>query len=165
MRRHIFAIIGALLLAGSASAQKPPDSWDNLKQLVPGEAVRVVLNDAKSYQGKFELVSDEAITVRLAAAEQSFARQDILRVSAKGDPHRMRNALIGAGIGAGVAGALAAKNYHNDPESGAYAVALGIPFAAVAGAGVGAVMPTGGWHDIYRARSSATRAPRRQAGP
>ena len=134
------------------AAEPPPEkaNWDNLKSLAPGEEIRVVLKDAKSYRGRLQAVSDEAITLRLAAGEQSIARQDILRVSAKGNSHRLRNALIGAGLGAGITGAAVAASIRNDPEAINGVVA--IPIVALVGAGVGAVMPTGGWHDVYRAR-------------
>jgi tetratricopeptide (TPR) repeat protein len=134
------------------AAEPPPEkaNWDNLKSLAPGEEIQVVLKDAKSYRGRLQAVSDEAITVRLAAGEQSIARQDILRVSAKGNSHRLRNALIGAGIGAGITGVAVAASIRNDPEA-INGVAV-IPIVALVGAGVGAVMPTGGWHDVYRAR-------------
>jgi hypothetical protein len=165
MTRRILALIVVVMIPHWALAQSAKNSWDNLKQLVPGDEIRIVLNDARSYQAKFESISDEAITVRLAAGEQSFARQDILRVSAKGNSHRLRNALIGAGIGAGIAGVGAGVNYSHDPESGTIAAVVGIPIGALVGAGVGAVMPTGGWHDVYRAASTPVRALPKQAGP
>ena len=165
MTRRILALIVVVMIPHWALAQSAKNSWDSLKQLVPGQEIRVVLNDAKSYQGRFELISDEAMTVRLAAGEQSFARQDILRVSAKGKSHRLRNVLIGAGIGGGISGAAVAANYSFDPEAGAIAAVVGIPIATIAGAGVGAVIPTGGWHDVYRAASTPVPAPPKQAGP
>jgi hypothetical protein len=127
-------------------------TWDKLKQLSPGQKVKVVQNDAKSFQGDFQSMSDEAIVLRLAAGDQTFAKEKVLRISARGPWHRMRNALIGAGIGAGVGlGVGAAADNPNSflPNIGKEVFT---PVCAIGGAIVGALVPTGGWHDIYRAR-------------
>jgi hypothetical protein len=74
-------------------------NWDNLKRLLPGEQVWVVLSDARSYHGLIQAASDEALVARILSGEKTFKREDILRVSSRGEPHRGRNAAIGAGIG------------------------------------------------------------------
>jgi hypothetical protein len=134
-------------------------NWDRLKQLSAGQEIQVVQNDAKSSRGNFRSVTDEAIVVNTAAGEQTVARQSILRVSSKGEGHRMRNTLIGAGVGAGAGlGIGAAADHHQActglcfnilPNAGKE---IATPLGAIAGAIVGAVVPTGGWHVIYRAR-------------
>jgi hypothetical protein len=147
------------LRAGERQAARA--SWDNLKSLTQGQEIRVVLNDAKSYQGEFRSWSDDGITLRQAAGAQTIARQDILRVSSGAQKHRMRNALIGAAVGAGAGLAIGAAGDHNScsTKSGVFGPCfpnLGkevfTPLGALAGAVVGAVIPTGGWHDVYRAR-------------
>jgi len=160
-RKHFFAIgmtalmlgifgIGSVKAAGPKSAQA---NWESLKHLAAGDEVRVVLNDGKSYAAKFQGFSDEAIVVRTFAGEQTFSRQDVLRVSAKGESHRMRNALIGAGISAGVGAiALGACDYREVIPCGGKGAALGAAFFAPLGVAAGAVIPTGRWHDVYRAR-------------
>ena len=138
-------------------------SWDNLKTLRTGQEIRVMLNDAKSYQGELQSLSDGGITLRQAAGEQTLARQDILRISSKAQKHRGRNTLIGVAVGAGAGlgvGAVAdhsARNCGNTtPCWGPMFPNLGkevlTPLGALAGAVVGALIPTGGWHDVYRAR-------------
>jgi hypothetical protein len=37
----------------AADAPARTSNWDDLKNLAPGQEIRVVLNDAKSYRGKF----------------------------------------------------------------------------------------------------------------
>jgi hypothetical protein len=129
-------------------------SWDNLRTLRPGQEIRVVLNDAKSYQGELQSLSDGGITLRQAAGEQTLARQDVLRVSSKGQKRRGRNALIGAAVGAGAGLGIGAAADHGCTQIGCVGN-LGkevlTPVGALAGV-VGAVMPAGGWHDVYRAR-------------
>ncbi len=90
----------------AADRQPATASWDNLKTLKPGQEIRVVLNDVKSYQGEFQALSEDGITLRQAASEQTLARQNILRVSSKAQKHRGRNALIGAAVGAAPASVL-----------------------------------------------------------
>jgi hypothetical protein len=127
-------------------------NWDKLKQLSSGQEVKVVQNDAQSFQGNFQSMSDDAIVLRLAAGDQTFPKQNVRRISARGERHRMRNALIGAGIGAGVGlGVGAASDSPNGflPNIGKEVFT---PVGGIIGAIVGALVPTGGWHEIYRAR-------------
>jgi len=159
-RKHIFVIGMTVLILGflgivpthAAEPKSTQANWDNLKRLATGDDIRIVLNDTKSHEAKFQSVSDQAIVVRLATGEQTFTRESVLRISTKGKSHRLRNALIGAAAVGGIGAACAGSNYNHDKESGSIAFAVGVPFAIAAGAGVGALMPTGGWHDVYRAR-------------
>ena len=104
MRRVVLVLVFLLLVPAFALAQSAKDSWDNLKQLASGQQIQIVLNDAKSYSGQFQSVSDDGIVLRLGKDSQTFKRQSVLRVSTKGASHRARNALIGAGVGAGSGG-------------------------------------------------------------
>jgi len=142
-------------------------SWDNLKSLTPGQEIRVVMNNVKSYQGEFASLSDGAITLRQAAGEQTLARKDILRVSQKmGHDHQSRNALIGAVVGtwAGLGVGLAANqvifshvnctlgpsfNCGNPPNPHWDIILASV--GVLAGTAIGAAVPTHGWRDLYRA--------------
>ncbi|MGH9449677.1 MAG: hypothetical protein ACRD11_03965 [Terriglobia bacterium] len=163
----ILALLGACFGAATASGQGPKvrsSSWDNLKSLTPGQEIRVVMNNLESYQGKFESLSDGGITLRQAAGEQTLARKDILRVSGKvGQNHRVRNMLIGMAVGAGAGLVIGRIPYfvtRNCTEGPAFNCgsppnphleeAL-TPVGGLAGAALGAAIPTGGWHDVYRA--------------
>jgi RNase P/RNase MRP subunit p29 len=140
-------------------AQSAQDSWDNVKQLKPGQQIRVVLNDAKSYTGQMGSVSDEGLVIRTGGGEQTLERQNILRVSSQGKSHRGRNALIGLAVGAGAGVVIGvaspelgqgkcAQGSCTNAESATLAGFVG----AAVGTGLGAVLPTGGWHDVYRTR-------------
>jgi hypothetical protein len=162
----VLALLGACFSTGTASGQDSKgrlSSWDNLKSLTPGQEIRVIMNNVKSYQGEFESLSDGGITLRQAAGEQTLARKDVLRVSRKGQDHHARNALIGVVVGAGAGLWIGltpyrGRNCTEGPEfSCGYPpnphLAEGLtPLGALAGGVVGAVIPTGRWHDIYRAR-------------
>jgi len=151
----LFSILG--LMAGSPLGAAEPRTdqanWGNLEELVRGQQIRLVLNDAKSYRGQFRAVSDEGIMARVATGEQIFERQNVLRVSAKAKSRRGWNELIGAAIGAGLGGVAVGMDCHYGREGcGAAGVFFGVPLVAGLGAGFAAVIPTGGWHDVYRAR-------------
>jgi hypothetical protein len=159
MRRVIEAMLILLLVPGFNFAQSPQRNWDNLKQLAPGQPIWIVLNDAKSYKAEFQGVSSDAIVVRLATGDQAFERQSVLRISTQGKSQRGRNALIGlaVGTGAGIIVGVASPELGQGKCSQGSCIdvgqvsALGVAGAA-AGAVLGAVIPTGGWHDVYRAR-------------
>ena len=152
MRRVIEALLLLLMVPEFGWGQSSQNNWGNLKRLAPGDEIHIVLNDAKSYRANFQSVSDQAIVVRLATGEQTFTRKNVLRVSTKGQSHRLRNAVLGAAIGVGLGFAVATGTSRNDSEAQAIGYAVIPPFMAAAGAGVGAFLPSGGWHDVYRAR-------------
>jgi hypothetical protein len=148
---------GATMRLPLRAADAPANStWDNLKTLSAGQEIHVVLNGAQSFQGTFQSLSEGGITLRQSGGDQTVARQDVLRVSSKGQKHRGRNALIGAAVGAGVGlglGAAADRSSQNDIiKLHHWGLAVGAPLGALIGAGGGALLPTGNWHDVYRAR-------------
>lgn len=164
----VVALLAASFGSGAASGQDSNgrlSNWNNLESITPGQEIRVVLNNAKSYQGVFRSFTDGGITLRQAAGEQTLPRKDILRVSwKKGNNHRARNAAIGAVVGAGAGLVIGLTPYmiqRNCTEGPAFgcgyppnphrAEAL-TPVGGLAGAAIGALLPTGGWRDVYRAR-------------
>jgi len=164
----VLALLAACFSAGTANggdSKGRSSRWDNLKSLMPGQEIRVVMNNVKSYQGEFRSLGDDGITLRQAAGEQTLARKDVLRISRKdGNNHRVRNAVIGAAVGAGVGLGLGVAYYlrpRNCTEGPAFGcegpsnldrAKLLTPVGGAAGAAIGAAMPTGGWRDVYRAR-------------
>lgn len=153
----------ALVMTGvplrAADNRNAVSNWDNLQQLAPGDNLRIVLNDAKSYKAKLESVNDNAIVVRLASGEQTFPRETVLRVSTKGRSHRGRNAFIGLAVGAAagvIVGVASPELWQGTCEHGSCVDAGEVFALGVLGAGlgsvVGALIPTGRWHNVYRAR-------------
>lgn len=142
-----------LALAPLAVAAPRPDkgSWENLKELQHNQQVQVVLNDAKSYRGEFQSVNNEGIVVRVTAGVEKFARKDVRRISVRGKRHTRRNILIGTLVGFGLGVAAGAAICSTDTCSGGAPLLLGAGTGAPLGALAGYVMPTGGWHVVYRA--------------
>ncbi len=141
------------LALGGADPDTGHANWGGVRQLSAGQEIQVVQNDAKSFKGKLQSVSDETLVIRLTAGEQTFTRQSVLRVSSKGVSHRLRNAALGAAVGGGGGAGIgaAAANRNDIFGRGAYA-AVGAVIGVVSGASVGALLPTGRWHEVYRAR-------------
>jgi hypothetical protein len=136
---------GSLLLAANSE-------WDDLATLKPGQEIRLVLNDAKSYQGAFQALDDEGITLRQPAGEQTFARKDIWRVDAHsgGRNHRLRNTIIGVAVGASLASTFVLINH--SPRNNWFHSTLWVwPLFVGPCAAAGAALPTAGWHEVYRA--------------
>lgn len=153
MRRIRLILLCAILVPALGMAQATQDSWDNLSQLTGGQKVRIVLNGAKAYTGEFRSVNETGIVVRGEAGEQVFERQNVRRVSTKGISHRGRNALIGAAVAGGI-GAVGggACDYREVIPCGGTGAAMIGAISAGWGAVVGALIPTGRWHDVYRAQ-------------
>lgn len=163
----IFALVllSAPALRG-AGEKGDAANWENLRNVAPSSSVRVVLKNVGTHQGKLRGVSDESLTISTAAGKKTFARNEVLRVSTKGKSHRVRNLLIGMGVGA-VTGVIVGVA---DPELGQGTCAQGscvdagtaalVGFGgAVAGTAVGAIIPTGGWHEVFRAPPEAAAQP------
>ncbi len=108
------------------------------------------MKDAKPHRGLLQTVTDEDLVLRLAAGDQKFARQDVLRVSSKSPSHRGRNAAIGAAVGTVALGAGVAITYGTG-----WGMLAGIIPGGGAGAIFGAVLPTGRWHEVYHATKTS----------
>jgi hypothetical protein len=147
----LFLSIFVLTMASPLrAAERVEADWESLNQLTSGQKIRVVLSGNKAYQGEFQSINDQSILIREATGEETFSRASILRVSSKGRSHRTRNILIGAAVGAAAGlgiGAATDKPGSFFPNIGKEIVT---PIGAIVGALVGLVIPSGGWHDIYR---------------
>jgi hypothetical protein len=143
------ALIISIFETVSSPLWAAKSDWSNLNTIKQGQLIRIVLNDTKTYDGAFRVVNDEGITLRRARGEQSFARKDITRVYIKSKNHLVRNIFIGAAIGAALATPLALANYRNEWWC---STAWVWPVFVGPGAGIGAAIPTGVWHEVYHAR-------------
>lgn len=149
-----------ILLAAApclSSAQRPEESWDNLRQLRPGEAIEVVNAKMKSHRGGFATYTQEAISLHQDGREISIPRAEVASVKRRRESRRGRNALIGTAIGAagGLAvGAIRGKTYHEKGETPVF-ILVWTPIGAGIGAAVGAALPAGGEVTVYRASAMA----------
>jgi hypothetical protein len=142
-------------------AQKTSASWDGLNALRAGEKVEVVETSLKKYTGTFTAVSEESLTLREGAAEQSIRKEDVMRVTSLAKSRRLRNALIFAAVGAGAGAGIGAAAFpchggYLPCATGAVAAVLGLS-GFVGGAAIGAFVPS--HPTIYRIPAKPRPAP------
>lgn len=148
--RFLSALLAIVVLSSLSGAQDI--NWEAVRQIPQGTAVKIVLISGKSHKGVLQSVSDDAISL---GGTESYPKQDIQRVLVKKPGHRGRNALIGLGIGAatGLGIGAAADNDCSKTSffcTGNMGKAIGTPLFGALGAGIGALIPTGGWREVYR---------------
>jgi len=149
--RSFALMLFCLVVAAGSPVRAGSSEWNYLTNLQLGQLIRVELNDARSYEGLLQAVHAEDITLRQSIGEQTYERKNVLRVYFKDKNHRLRNTLIGAGIGVGLA-ALAVKANHTGENTGIRSIGWVWPVGIGVFGGIGAAMPTAGWHLVYRAR-------------
>ena len=103
MRRIKPVLLCVVLVPVLGMAQSAQDSWDNLKQLRPGQKIEVVDTSMKSLRGPFVSVSEEALTLEAGKSQESIERAKVVRVSVRDNSHRTRNMLLASGILGGIA--------------------------------------------------------------
>jgi len=152
MKTMVLVLFSLLSTTTFTLSQPMQASWDNLKQLRPGQKVEVVDAKMKTYNGKFASFTDEAITIHEGKTDVTVPRADIVRVSVRDNSHRTRNMLLGAAIGGGVAIAVTIVPLVSSSNEGN---GCGICVAGIA-AGFGGGTALGmipGHRTIYRAQT------------
>jgi hypothetical protein len=146
--RKIAVIICILALPSVSFAQSKQASWSNLSRLQAGQKIQVVGTDSKKHTGTFASFTDTAISYHDAAGDQTIEKLNVSSVKLMEIKHRVRNSLIGAGVGvaAGAGIGVATGGKHDSLTQAANGI-LGAVIGIASGAVVGALLPT---HDtIY----------------
>jgi hypothetical protein len=150
MELRVVALLFSALVANVA-AQAQTGSWANLSQLAPGTETRVTLSGGRTLRGSVQTVTSDSLAINAAKSQEKLSRTEIKKVETKRPGHRGRNALIGLGIGAGGGLAIGAGIDSGDhgwfPNLGK---AIVTPLGAIVGTIVGVLIPSGGWHEVYR---------------
>jgi hypothetical protein len=148
----------ALCVPGFSQSSALPhgkSNWNTVTALARAAEVRVQLPDSRSVRGGVINVTEDSLAVNSASGQETFTRQQVLRVSVRKPSRRGRNMLIGlalgagAGAGIGFAGQAGCTGFC---DGGFTAAIAGVTTLSGAGLGavIGAVVPTGGWHEVYR---------------
>jgi len=151
----LVCITGFLCAAALASAGEP---WDRVMQLPPQTEVRVRTFDGADHRGRLSTVDTGSIRLVEQGNETVTARADVRRVQVHSGTRRLRNVLIGCGIGvaAGVVAAFATcPSCPGETSADTFHARLG--WGGLAGAGVGAGLGALGspYRTIYKAKRHA----------
>jgi hypothetical protein len=127
-------------------------SWEAVRGLRAGDSLRVLDAAGKERKGVFVSASPESLSMRTSAGETAFDRAQVRRVRIRSGRKRLRNVLIGAGIGL-VAGVIVDQTlglrFRNESsqDNGLRALTYVAPIAIFGGVGAA----TGSYRTIYRA--------------
>ena len=156
MKKTAMLLLLCVVPLGLMAQDSGRDSWDNLKQLQPGQKIEVVDKKMKTLSGAFVALSDDSISLREGKSEQSIARADVVRVSVRYNSHRTRNMLLGSGILGGIALAVAlplvVQQSNEGNSCGACVAVIAAGFGG--GAAAGAIP---GSRTVYRAEKQQSR--------
>ncbi len=132
------------------------ESWNAVAAIPSGTQIRVAGPSTGNIQGTLHSVTGDSIMLDSSAGQETFARQQVTRISVKKESHRGRHALIGLGVGAGAGLGIGVAADHNcAAKSGCFfgpnvSKEIFTPVGAIVGALVGALLPLGGWREIYK---------------
>jgi len=127
-------------------------SWDTLRTLQPGNRIKVLDRAGEVRSGAFAKVSADAISFITRKGEVSIEKARVSRVQVRSSGRRMRNLLIGAGIGVAIGVAVdQGLGAYLRNESGESDAVRAVSYIAPIGifAAIGAALP--GYKTIYRA--------------
>ena len=131
-------------------AQPPPEpgisDWNNLRQVRIGDKVEVVRHNLGKHKGKVLAWTEESISLRLKNQDVTIPREEVYRVTLLSKNHRLRNSMIGMGLGFLAAVAVVASR---PEETSTYNALARAPVLIGIGAGVGAAFPS--HPTLYRA--------------
>jgi hypothetical protein len=154
MFKHVRAVVVLLVFALAAAAQSPAQNWNNMKALPVGTSVRISVG-SRTVRGQVQGVTDDSLVVNSGKGQEMFTRQEVMRASVKKQGHRERHTLIGLGAGAAIGGVVGAAG-HSDCTGPVFCdtrgadAGLGAFVFGVIGTAVGALIPTGGWREVYK---------------
>jgi hypothetical protein len=142
-----------LLLSLPASAQTFSSNWDSVRAIAKNTEVRILADNGPRIHGSLEGTTD--IAVIMSTGANTIGRPQIASVSVRKNGHRVRNSLIGVGVGlvAGIGiGVATASSCQGEICGIAAAGRIGLTGALgmVAGGVAGVAWPTGGWREVYR---------------
>jgi|SRR6185312_13777347 len=100
--RLVRLFITVIVSAGLLLAAPDSTTWESLSQLKSGASVEVITRD-RAEKGEYLSSSSESLSIRTPNGEQKFLRPDVVRVISRRPLRRLRNMLIGGGIGVAIA--------------------------------------------------------------
>ena len=134
-------------LAPALAEKQSVAAWPQAGTVAAGATVRVDTAESRR-TGTLESITDDSIRLRSKGQPLTIARAEVRRLYTQSGSRRLRNLLIGTGVGVAAGAVLygtLGELFRN--ETGDAPGLLFLPIAI--GAGVGAAMPARGWKKIY----------------
>jgi hypothetical protein len=142
-----------LVLAAPALAKgetKNARAWASLAGCSPASEIRVTPAHGARVRGAFVSASADSLVIRTAKGERALARGEVKSVEVKVPGRRVKHTLIGMAVGAGGAGLITAAVHAEKWGTPIDETVRLASVLAALGALTGAVLPAGGWKEIYR---------------
>jgi hypothetical protein len=135
MRKLLLALC---VLGISCTLQAQGKTWANLNQIQAGDKIQVLEMNSTRVTGKFVSVSATSISLEAAGTTQNVLSQDVKSVKLMKNKHRLRNALIVGGAGAGIGAGIGAATHKGCPSTQTFCFDIGgRSFPAAIGAAIG----------------------------
>src|SRR5690348_10839627 len=145
-------ILSLFLLTACLASAANRGSWDDVGRLPAGATIRVTENSDTQQKGTFVSAAADAIVLTTKSGQVRVDRANVRKVEAK-PGHRVRNTLIGAGIGLAVGVVIdqtAGTYIRNESNETDAARALTVLAPVAIFGGIGSL--TGGYRTVYSAR-------------
>ena len=139
LRKQAAVVLATVLVAVSvrAAAQEPVKSFDQLNtRLKVGDTVYVTDAQGREIKGKIHSLSPDALTLGTDGS-RTFAARDVSAIRERQRDSLKNGALIGLGVGGGLALVACLSFAEGSGDSGWCAAVLGVYGAVGAGIGVG----------------------------
>src|SRR4051812_22698258 len=101
-RKYCLILTATLLwCSGAKLGATETEKWDIVRSLPAGQEIRIETADRK-LRGSLLTVSQSQLSLNTNSNQVSIPRADVMRVFVRGKSHRLRNTLIGTGVGVAV---------------------------------------------------------------
>lgn len=154
--RSVLLLVSVLAVSSVAWAQSKAANWQNLNTLRAGEKIQVREANKAKVDGRFLNFTEAAISLQADAGPLTIQKENVRSVKLSRNKHRLRNALILGGIGAGAGAAIGAAQHKGCTSAQAFCLdiggralpaGIGAVVGLLGGATVGALLP--GHETIY----------------
>jgi len=145
LMRKILILICILAIPSVSFAQSKQASWTNLSALHSDQKIQIVGTDGKKHSGVFVSFTDTQIAYHDAKGDQTIEKINVSSVKNMENRHRLRNSLIGAGVGVAAGTGIGIGAHKGDTFGEIGGGVIGAVIGVATGAIVGALLPT---HDM-----------------
>lgn len=136
----------------AAGASLERGSWNQVQRLEKGASIKITMKGDKTRKGAFAGITDASLLIVEGTTDVGISKDAVLRVEVKSSARRVRNALIGVGVGLALGVVIdqslgAYARNETGETTGARVATVALPPALFGG--IAAAFP--GYRTVYRA--------------